>query len=82
MGAASAAPRKEFAMCKYIVVNENALCYRIDDNVFLGVLAGSVRRGGPDPLCGIIAAAPSDTIRPATIEDFAFFRVSPKGHLT
>jgi hypothetical protein len=67
---------------KYVVVNENALCYRIDGSIFHGVLAGSVLRGGPDPLAGQISVAPSDAVRPATLADFDQFRVSPKGHLT
>ncbi|MBT1509376.1 hypothetical protein KIP88_02580 [Bradyrhizobium sp. SRL28] len=66
---------------KYIVVNENALCYRIEGSIFHGVLAGSVLLGGPDPMTGTIVVAPSDTVRPATVADFAFFRVSPKGHI-
>jgi hypothetical protein len=70
------------ATARYLVVNENALCYRIEGSILHGVLAGSVLRGGPDPMTGTIAVAPSDVVRPATVEDFAFFRVSPKGHLT
>lgn len=67
---------------KYLVVNENALCYRIEGSIFCGVLAGSVLLGGPDPMTGQILVAPSDTVRPATVADFALFRVSPKGHIT
>jgi hypothetical protein len=66
---------------KYFVLNENALCYRIEGTIFSGVLASSVIRGGPDPLCGMIYVGGGDTTRPATLEDFAAYRVSPKGHL-
>lgn len=67
---------------KYVVLNENTLCYRIDGQDYhLGVLAGSVIRGGHDWKNGPVAVGPLDTLRPATAEDFEFFRVDPKGHL-
>jgi hypothetical protein len=69
-------------MSKYVVVNENALCYSIAGSIFHGVLAGKLLLGGPDPMTGTIVVAPSDKVRPATVADFDFFRVSPKGHLT
>lgn len=68
-------------MDKYIVKNENTLCYRQEGTQFVGVLAGSVIRGGHNPLNGSIIIAPSDALRPATLEDFEFFRVCPKGHI-
>lgn len=72
---------------KYIVINENALCYRLNNGELVagyslcGVLAGSVLRGGPDPKNGTIAVGPDDKVRAATNADFDFFRVSPTGHL-
>jgi hypothetical protein len=35
-------------MSKYLVVNENTLCYSQEGTVMLGVLTGSVLRGGRD----------------------------------
>ncbi len=58
---------------KYIVVNENTLCYKVEDSQFVGGLAGSVVRGGHDPKNGTIALSPLDKIRDATLEDFEFF---------
>ncbi len=60
---------------KYIVVNENTLCYRVEGSKFPGVLAGSVVRGGHDPKNGAIILSPSDVIRDATLEDFKEYRV-------
>lgn len=65
-------------MKKYVVVNENALCYRMNGTDFLGVLAVSILRGGPDPRCSILPPLlQSDTARDATIADFEMFRVYP-----
>lgn len=69
-------------MSKYFVLNENTLCYRIDGSFMVGVLAGSVLRGGHDPKNGCTVVGELDTIRPATVADFDFFRVSSAGHLT
>lgn len=66
---------------KYIVKNESTLCYRQEGSHFVGVLAGSVLRGGHNPLYGPVCISPNDTVRPATLADFEFFRVSPKGHI-
>lgn len=66
---------------KYIVKNENTLCYRQDGSHFVGVLAGSVLRGGHNPLYGPVCIAPTDTVRPATLADFEFFNVCPIGHI-
>lgn len=70
---------------KYTVVNENTLCY--DHGVtlvgipYVGVLAGSIIKGGRHWSDGPILINPSDKVRPATLEDFNTFNVSPKGHL-
>ncbi len=65
----------------YYVANDNALCYAEDDWHFLGVLAGDVWKGGPDPMQGIMVR-PMDPamLRKATVEDFDRFRVSSKGY--
>lgn len=62
-------------MSKYLVVNENTLCYAQEGTVMLGVLTGSVLRGGRDWKNGAIFVAPSDKVRPATEEDFESYRV-------
>lgn len=70
---------------KYLVVNENTLCY--DHGVtlagipYVGVLGGSIIKGGRHSFDGPILISPSDKVRPATLEDFETFHVSPKGHL-
>lgn len=67
---------------KYFVLNENTLCYVIKGGYpFLGVLAGSVIKGGHSPLNGSICVGSLDKLRPATLADFEAFRVSPRGHL-
>ena len=53
--------------------------YKAAPNTFC-VLAGSVLKGGHDPLCGITTTFGAE-LRPATLEDFETFRVSPKGHI-
>lgn len=68
-------------MSKYVVKNENTLCYRQEGSELLGVLAGSVIRGGHDWKNGAVSVGPSDTLRPATLEDFDAYRVCPKGHI-
>jgi len=45
-------------------------------------LAGSVLKGGHDWRNGPVPISPMDKIVPATLEDFDFFRVDPRGHLT
>lgn len=68
---------------KYVVLGEHTLCYRIPQApLTLGVLAGSVIRGGHNPLNGPVSILPNEKMRPATIEDFEFFRVCHVGHLT
>lgn len=68
-------------MSKYIVINENTLAYRIEGSQFVGVLAGSVVRGGRNPLDGTIPISPLDKVRDATLGDFESYRVCAKGHL-
>lgn len=65
----------------YYVLNENTLCYSQVGTALLGVLADKPQLGGHDWKNGPVVAGGSDKIRPATLEDFEWFRVSPKGHL-
>lgn len=65
----------------YYVLNGHTLCYLQPGMTFYGVLAGKPGLGGHDWKNGPISVTESDTLRPATLEDFAFFRVSPKGHI-
>lgn len=71
---------------RYVVVNENTLGYIQRETVpgwfSLGVLAGLVRKGGPDPMNGPVSISnETDNIRDATEQDFKDFRVCSKGHL-
>jgi hypothetical protein len=67
---------------EYIVVGDHTLGYRQAGSTSMGVLAGSVIRGGHDPKNGPVEVMDGvDRIRLATLHDFAFFRVSPRGHL-
>jgi hypothetical protein len=62
---------------RYVVLNENTLGYINDEcpNT-MGVLVGSVAQGGHNWLNGPVAIAPTiDEVRPATIGDFATYRV-------
>ncbi|UIF89456.1 hypothetical protein [Cupriavidus sp. UYPR2.512] len=62
---------------KYVVVDEHTLGYRIEETPrFIGVLAGSVLRGGHNPIDGPAVIIPGLTrLRAATEIDFEFFRV-------
>jgi hypothetical protein len=67
---------------KYVVLDENTLCYRIPGmSTMLGVLAGSVIRGGHNPINGPVSILPGANMREATLKDFDFFRVCPIGHI-
>jgi hypothetical protein len=64
-----------------IVMNENTLGIALNENS-VQVLAGSVLKGGPDPLKGPVPFNPRiDQARPANAADFEQYRVSPAGHL-
>lgn len=79
----AAAEAASYPETKYIVVNENCLGYADDLTVpfQMGVLQGSIARGGPDWRNGPVYVTSSDTVRPATLKDFDDYRVSPKGHI-
>lgn len=67
---------------KYVVLDEHTLCYRLDSGPkTLGVLHGSVLRGGHDWKNGPVTFVHESQLRPATLEDFDFYRVSPTGHI-
>lgn len=67
----------------YYVLNENTLGYVYAEQPNrMGVLAGSVLKGGHDWRNGPVAIMPGiDKLRPATLADFDEYRVSPKGHI-
>ncbi|MFA7483909.1 MAG: hypothetical protein WC314_25670 [Vulcanimicrobiota bacterium] len=66
----------------YVVMNENTLGYLTPVPFQLGVLAGSMLKGGHDPLNGVALITPSDRLRPAKKADFDTFRVVANGYLT
>ena len=68
-------PRPEHT--RYVVMNENTLGYLIPERPnYIGILAGSVLKGGPDPMQGTALIIPGHSqIRQATAEDFTNFRV-------
>ncbi len=72
-------------MTKYFVLNGHTLVYRIEGapEWHVGILAHRILLGSPfDRLAGWTIVWGWDRLRPATLDDFAAFRVSPKGHLT
>ncbi len=67
---------------KYVVVNDNTLGYIQPNNPnWIGILHGSVLKGGFNDLDGPIHKSQAKTIRPATLEDFKVYRVVPPPHL-
>jgi hypothetical protein len=68
-------------MTKYYVLNENTLIYSQEGTTLYGVLAGKIQLGGHDWLNGPISVGRLDVLRAATLEDFEYFRVDPKGHI-
>jgi len=73
---------------KYIVVGEHSLCYRFENDTFnlpgyerVGILHGSVLKGGFNDLDGWAIISLKDPVRAATLADFEEYRVSPKGHI-
>lgn len=57
---------------KYVVVNENTLCFRQHRSQMLGVMAANIH--GRDWRQGPILIGQHDVLRPATEEDFRRFR--------
>lgn len=67
---------------RYLVLNENALCYRIDRSYMVGVVAHSVLRGSNlDRLAGVTCIGSGAKVREATLADFDAFRIKPERHL-
>lgn len=71
---------------KYIVLNEHTLGYLLykdpkSEFQYMSILHASILKGSPHNwLNGSVLISPSDTIRPATLQDFEDFRVCSKGH--
>jgi hypothetical protein len=72
---------------KYIVLNEHTLGYIIEGMPapigysYMGILHGSVIKGGHDWKNGPVLIHPSDKVRQATLKDFEDYRVCSKGHI-
>lgn len=64
------------AKIKYVVKDEHTLGYMEEGSESMGVLHGSVLKGGHDWKNGSVSTFGSK-IRPATKEDFKEYRVSP-----
>jgi hypothetical protein len=68
----------------YFVLNGHTLgyVYSTQPNTF-GILHASILKGSTfDRLAGFAAISPGiDILKPATLADFAEFRVCPKGHI-
>lgn len=64
---------------RYVVMDEHTLGYLIPEMpYYIGILAGSVLKGGPDHTQGTSIITPGHSkVRQATLEDFATFRVMP-----
>lgn len=67
------------ATIRYVVLNEHTLGYiHSQQPNLMGVLHGSVIRGGHNWLNGPVTIIPSvDQVRAATLEDFEAYRVVP-----
>lgn len=61
----------------YFVWCDHTLLYKIEGDLFYGVLSGNVLKGGADPLRGVVSPMAED-LRPATRDDFDAFRVCSK----
>ena len=69
------------ALESYVVLNEHTLGIVVSSNI-MEVLSGPVLKGGHDPFKGPVFINPeTDQLRPATLADFAEYRVCPRGHL-
>lgn len=69
---------------RYLVCDENTLCYQVQGDVLVGILAGKLAdKGilGRSWRDGTTSLSTFQTVRPATVEDFHAFRVNPKGHI-
>lgn len=66
---------------RYVVKDEHTLGYIYDEQPhLLGVLHGSVIRGGHDWRNGPVAISSDENLRKATQADFDFYRVCSKGY--
>lgn len=62
---------------QYFVCDENTLCCQVPGDTLIGILAGSVIRGGRNPLNGVTHVSTFRTVRPATADDFTEYRCQP-----
>lgn len=62
--------------CIILATNEIAPAPRA-----LAILASKPQLGGHDWINGPVSVGPADMLRPATLDDFDFFRVDPTGHI-
>jgi hypothetical protein len=76
---ASWAPIPRPERTRYVVMDGHTLGYLIPEMPnYVGVLAGSVLKGGPDSMQGTALIVPGHTqVRQAELEDFTNFRVMP-----
>lgn len=65
---------------RYLVCDENTLCYQLAGDSSVGILAGK-GRSGRNWRDGTTHLGTFRTVRRATLKDFENFRVSPKGHV-
>jgi hypothetical protein len=66
---------------KYVVINENALCYINDvQPEAVGILTANVTCGGPSPIDGPVFLSIHDVVCPATARDLAVYRVMLPGN--
>lgn len=74
---------EEFPDTKYFILDENTIVYRIPGFPpdFLGILHGSVLRGGKDWRDGFTHVTGIAHLRPATVKDFHELGARPEGHL-
>ena len=73
-------------MTKYLVCNENTLCYQQGfdekgDAYPLGILAGKTLKGGRSWIEGSFYPSARDVFRPATLKDFDYFNVVSTGYM-
>ncbi len=67
---------------RYVVLNNHTLGYIYAEQPgLLGVLASKPQLGGHDPMNGPVSIGDSDQMRAATLNDFAFYRIQPEGHI-
>lgn len=75
-------PLKSAPVAKHFVLNEHTLGFVYDEQPHdFWIHAGKPQLGGHDWKNGSAPIGALDVLRPATLADFEFYRVSPKGHI-